>query len=203
MAAWWWKAELFETCNCAPFACPCNYTAIPTHGRCESVVVYHIQEGAFGDTRLDGLSLGMIYAWPNPVHEGNGRALVYIDERANAAQREALATIGKGEAGAGGPFAIFATTYAAPAAVAVGPIEIERDGKQVRFTLGGVGRAELRPFRSAFDGSEADVHWMLPAGFIWKDGQVVNAEVGQADADGLAFRYENAWAVIADVAYNI
>jgi hypothetical protein len=47
MADWWWKAELFETCNCAPFACPCNYTSIPTDGTCKSVVAYHIKEGAF------------------------------------------------------------------------------------------------------------------------------------------------------------
>jgi hypothetical protein len=203
MADWWWKAELFETCNCAPFACPCNYTSIPTDGTCKSVVVYHIKEGAFGDTRLDGLGLGMFYAWPNPIHEGNGHALVYIDERADAAQREALAKIGRGEAGAGGPFAIFATTYVEPAAVAYGPITIERDGKRARFTLGNLGRAEVEPFRSAMDGSEADVQWVLPSGFIWKDGEVVKATVGEANVAGIAFRYENAWGVISDIAYNV
>src|SRR2546423_14975671 len=104
MSDWWLKAELVETCNCAAFACPCNYTAAPTHGDCRSVAVYDIKEGAYGDTRLDGLRLGMLYSWPNAIHEGNGRALVFVDERADEAQRDALAKIGAGQAGPGGPF---------------------------------------------------------------------------------------------------
>ena len=203
MANWWWKGQIFETCNCQAFACPCNFTSIPTDGTCKSVAAYRIHEGAYGDVRLDGLTLGMVYSWPNAIHEGNGRAVVYIDERADEAQREALAKIGRGEAGEGGPFAIFATTYSEPAAVVYGPIEIEHDGKRAAVRCGAVARAELGPFLAQMDGSEADVHWRLPSGFIWKDGDIVKAKVGEAEVDGISFRYENAWAVIADIEYNV
>jgi hypothetical protein len=199
---WWWKGEIVETCSCAPFGCPCNYTALPTHGYCRSVTAYQIKEGANDDTRLDGLNLGMLYSWPGPIHEGNGRALVYVDERADQAQHDALASIGRGEAGDGGPFSIFATTYSQPADVASGPIEIERDGKRARFSFGDVGSAELEPFRSAMDDSEADVHWVLPGGFIWKDGAVVRTAKATAKAEGLEFDYEDAWGVISEVEYN-
>jgi hypothetical protein len=38
---------------------------------------------------------------PNPIHRGNGRAVVFIDERANEKQRAALSEIGTGKAGPG------------------------------------------------------------------------------------------------------
>lgn len=202
MAQWWFKGELIETCNCAPFGCPCNYTALPTHGHCRSVSAYRIEEGAFGPTRLDGLAFGMLYSWPGAIHEGNGAAVVYVDERASEAQREAIGLIGGGEAGEGGPFAIFATTYGKPATVVRGPIEFEREGRRARARLGEVARIELEPFRSAMDDSEADVHWVLPGGFIWQDGEVVRTVRGEADADGVAFRYVDTWGVLASVAYN-
>jgi hypothetical protein len=203
MAEWWFKGELIETCNCAPFACPCNYTATPTHGNCRSVTAYRIDEGTFGQTRLDGLAFGMLYSWPGPIHDGNGRAVVYVDERANDAQREAIGRIGGGQAGEGGPFSIFATTYAEPATVVSGPIEIEREGKRARIQLGDKAQAELEPFRSAMDDSEANVLWKLPEGFIWREGEVVRTVRGEADADGVAFNYEDSWGVIAPVAYNV
>ena len=28
VAQWWWKADLFESCNRAEFACGCNYTSV-------------------------------------------------------------------------------------------------------------------------------------------------------------------------------
>jgi hypothetical protein len=42
---------------------------------------------------LDGLCGALIYAWPGPIYEGNGECQGVIDERADAKQRDALATI--------------------------------------------------------------------------------------------------------------
>jgi hypothetical protein len=203
MAEWWWKALYVETCNCAPFGCGCNYTALPTHETCDGICVFEITEGAFGETRLDGLRLGMVVAWPGPIHEGKGRGLIFVDERANEAQRAALAKIGRGEAGPGGGFAIYASTYDEPAAVAYGPIEFEREGKRARFRLGEVAEAEVEPFRSVLDGAEADVRWVLPSGFEWQDGEIVRTKRGEATAEGLRYQYEDSWGVIAEVAYNV
>ena len=52
-----------------------------------------ILEGHFGDTKLDGLRFVLLYAWPGPVYEGKGEMQAVIDERADAAQRNALLTI--------------------------------------------------------------------------------------------------------------
>jgi hypothetical protein len=66
-----------------------------------------------------------------------------------------------------------------------------------------VAQAEVEPFRSVMDNSEADVHWVLPSGFDWRDGEVVRTRRGEATAEGLRYRYEDSWGVIADVAYNV
>ena len=45
---------------------------------------------------LDGLRSVAVMQWPGPIHEGSGKAFMIIDERADAAQREALLTIFSG-----------------------------------------------------------------------------------------------------------
>jgi len=42
---------------------------------------------------LDGLGAALLYAWPGPIHEGNGECQAVIDERADGKQRDALATV--------------------------------------------------------------------------------------------------------------
>lgn len=202
MGEWWWKAEYFETCNCV-YGCPCNLTAIPTDGTCQAIDAWRIKEGAFGRVRLDGLGMALLLRWPNPIHEGNGKAVVFIDERADGQQREALAKIGKGEAGSGGPFAVFAGTYSAVPKVVYGSVRLERKGREATLRFGNLARADLAPIHSAMDGSEADVHVVLPGGFIWKDGQIVNTAVCEVSAEGLAFRHENSSGFLAYVEYNV
>ena len=75
---------------------------------------------AFIPDNAGNLCIALILRWPNPIHRGNGRCVVFIDDRADDAQRKSLSEIGTGKAGPGGPFEIFATTYAEPAAVRFG-----------------------------------------------------------------------------------
>ena len=202
MSDWWWKAEYFETCNCA-YGCPCNLNSIPTDGTCKAIDAWKISEGAMGDVRFDGLALAIFVAWPNPIHEGNGRGLVYVDERANKAQREALVRIGTGDAGPGGPFEIFAGTYAEPAKVAYGPIQLERHGKKATMRFGELAQADLGPIISAMDGSEADVRMVMPGGFIWQDSVMVNTNRCRVEANGLSFQFQNSSAFLSRVEYNV
>jgi hypothetical protein len=199
---WWWKADYFETCNCA-HGCSCNLTMLPTDGTCQAIDAWKIREGASDGVRLDGLGIALIVRWPNPIHKGNGRAVVFVDERADEAQREALSRIGKGEAGPGGPFEIFATTYAQPPEVAFGSIRLERQGRRGSLELGNVARATLGPVLSDMDGGEADAHMVLPSGFIWKDGVIVNTESCEVNAPGLTFRHSGSSAFFSEVAYNV
>jgi hypothetical protein len=58
--------------------------------------------------------------------KGNWTAGVIVDDRANAAQRDALVTIASG--GAGGPMAALSGMIATFAGVELAPIRFERDG---------------------------------------------------------------------------
>lgn len=202
MSDWWWKADYIETCNCA-YGCPCNLSMIPTDGTCQSVCFWKINEGLYGDVKLDGLGIALLVRWPNPIHHGNGNAIVYIDERANDSQREALAKIGTGQAGPGGPFEIFSTTYSEPANVVYGPFQISRDGKNVTLRLGDVASANIEPIFSDMDNSEANARMILPGGFIWEDSEIVNTKICEVNAQGLSFKHENSSAFLSEVKYNI
>jgi hypothetical protein len=176
---------------------------IPTDGTCQAIDVWQIREGAYGDVRLDGLTIALIVRWPNPIHHGNGKAVVYIDERADKSQREALAKIGVGQAGSGGPFEIFSTTYSEPAKVVYGPIQVSRKGKRATLRLGSAASADIEPIISDMDKSEANARMVLPGGFIWKDSEIVNTKVCDVNVEGLTFRHENSSAFLSAVEYNV
>jgi hypothetical protein len=202
MAHWWWKADYFETCNCE-YGCPCNTTSIPTDGTCQAINAWQIREGAYDDVRLDGVTVALISRWPNPIHEGNGRGVAFVDDRADDAQREALGKICRGEAGPGGPFEVFNSTYVEPAGVVSGPIEISRDGKRGSLRLGNAARAEWEPVRSRMDGSEADVYLTIPGGFIFTNGEIVSSKLCEVDVGGLTFQHENSSGFFDRVEYNV
>lgn len=202
MADWWWKADYFETCNCA-YGCPCNLTMIPTDGTCQAIHAWRIKEGAYGRVWLDGRVIALIVRWSNPIHYGNGEAVVYIDEQADQLQREALAKIGTGQAGPGGPFEIFSTTYSEPAKVVYGPIQISRYSKKATLRLGNIASADFEPIISDMDKAEANAHMVLPGGFIWKVDEIINTKICEVNVEGLSFRHENSSAFLSEVGYNV
>ena len=96
MVEWNIRADEFGACNCA-YGCPCQFNALPTRGFCEGTVGYQIQNGRFGDVRLDGLTAALLVHFPGAIHEGNGTLQLVIDQRADAQQREALVKILSGQ----------------------------------------------------------------------------------------------------------
>src|SRR5215469_6023606 len=92
---WHIKAEEVANCNCA-WGCPCQFNALPTYGQCEGLFVWEIGDGAFGQTRLDGVRFAIISSSPGAVHEGNGTQQLIIDDRALPEQRDALLALHSG-----------------------------------------------------------------------------------------------------------
>ena len=200
MADWWWRADYFETCNCE-ILCPCNTISEPSDGTCKAIIAYKIREGAAGEVKLDGLGVALIASWPNAIHEGNGTAVIYVDERADEAQREALGRIGRGEAGPGGAFEMFAKTYTAK--VVVGAMTFERDGKEATVVFGDAARAEWEPIRSKMNNEPADVYLTIPDGFLFRNGEMISTKHCRVEVDGLSFEYENSSAFFDVVEYNV
>jgi hypothetical protein len=96
MKDWSIQGEELANCNCS-FGCPCQFGVLPTDGTCEAAVVFRIDKGHYGDTKLDGLMTAGVYKWPGPIHEGEGHMQIIIDPKANADHRAALEAIMTGK----------------------------------------------------------------------------------------------------------
>lgn len=94
-----WKvsADLEEACSCRA-ACPCWFKSNPSRMTCDGVQAVFIEKGKYGKTPLDGLAVAQFVQSPEgkSMFESFGNwnfDYVYIDEKADKEQREALKAI--------------------------------------------------------------------------------------------------------------
>ena len=97
-ASWRMRGNVMEACSC-DVTCPCNFGGDPTQLPCEAVLGLSIQNGNYGNTRLDNLNVVFALSIPGNPFDGNWTLGAYIDQRASQAQMEALGTILSGQAG--------------------------------------------------------------------------------------------------------
>ena len=97
---WTLRGDWFDVCSC-DIACPCEFAQPPTNNHCEGVLAYHVRTGAYGAARLDGLNVLAVASFSGNVWAGEASISLglFIDERADEAQREALRLIFSGQAG--------------------------------------------------------------------------------------------------------
>jgi hypothetical protein len=98
---WQLSGEYMESCNC-DYLCPCIYTnpqAEVTHDHCTAALIFRIDTGHFGATRLDGLSFAVLIRSGKVMADGNWIFAGVIDAQADDAQRKALSAIVSGQAG--------------------------------------------------------------------------------------------------------
>jgi len=120
--------QYYETCSC-DFVCPCILTQLqakPSKGSCTFAMSFKVDKGAFGDVSLDGLGFVIVGFTPAEMGKGNWTARVIVDDRASAAQHDALVAVASG--GAGGPMAARSGMITNFAGVESAPIRFERDG---------------------------------------------------------------------------
>jgi hypothetical protein len=96
--AWRMHGDVMEACSCAT-TCPCNFGSDPIPLPCEVVLGWRIEEGHYGNTGLNGLSVVLYARIPGNVFQGNWTVGVYLDQRASQQQAEALGDIFAGNAG--------------------------------------------------------------------------------------------------------
>ena len=165
---WTIKGREFINCNCA-YGCPCQFNALPTHGSCEAVGGFQIDEGHHDGTRLDGLKFVGIFRWPGPIHEGRGEAAVVVDERATPEQRNALLRIVTGQDTEPGAtvFQVFSTTFEKLHEPIFAPIEfdVDVDARRARLVVPGITEGRGEPIVNPVTGKEHRVRIDLPNGF--------------------------------------
>ena len=149
--SWSIDGEYFENCNCT-VACPCLFStqpplaSMPTEGACEVTFAFHIERGAFGDASLDGLNVGMMARTPGPMIEGNWSVALYIDDRADERQQEALQAIFSGTAG--GTMGSLAPLVGEVLGVKRVPITYTVEGKRRSVTIPDIMAMAVRPIAS-------------------------------------------------------
>jgi hypothetical protein len=181
---WWFKAREFTNCNCA-YGCPCQFNALPTHGNCKAVIGAEISEGVHGTTKLDGVRFAGVFAWPGPIHLGNGEAFPIVDSRASGAQREAILRILSGldtEPGAT-IFNVFANTFAKvhPPVFADIDVQIDVDKRRAKMHVSGYIDQRGEPIVNPVTGAEFRGEIELPNGFEYLRAEIAR---GWAKAKG-------------------
>jgi hypothetical protein len=99
---WSASGDWFDVCKCK-IPCPCVFAQAPTYGDCEGVMAYHIRNGHYGETPLDGLNVLVLDSFKGNIWAGDGKTklnmAIFFDKKANGQQKEALNMIFSGKAG--------------------------------------------------------------------------------------------------------
>ena len=135
---WQVSGEYFEACSCDS-VCPCptsGMAARPTKGFCDAGLVFNVQRGQYGSTKLDGLSFAVLLHTPGPMIQGNWTVGLVLDERASKEQREALTAIASGQGG--GPMAALGPLIGTFAGAEAKPIKIESSGMRRSVSIPGM-----------------------------------------------------------------
>ena len=177
-----WEIKGVELVNCTcEYGCNCQFDGLPDKGHCHAVAGIQINEGHYGQTKLDGLRVAAIFKWPGAIHEGNCEAIAFVDENANAEQRDALLKIMTGQDT--DPFATMFAVYASTVTKMHAPVftkidlDIDVDGRSGQIFVKDYIDAKGRPIHSKATGKESRVQIVMPNGF-----EYAVAEIGSASS---------------------
>ena len=146
---WNIEGDYFEGCNCDSM-CPCLFLSDPDRGDCQLTTAWHIEKGAYGSTRLDGLNAaGIFHAPGNMVKGPKWKSALYLDQRATHQQAEALDKIFSGKVG-GFP-AVLAGFVGSMMGTRRLRIEFSADGKKRRLRIPDILELDVE----ALSGSDA------------------------------------------------
>jgi hypothetical protein len=142
-----WKLEgdYFDGCNCKSI-CPCIFALDPTEGDCKGLAAWHIEKGHFtnwtnngrnsnsSDNSINLANLNVVISVRAPGNMLTGskwKIALYLDEKANNDQKEALTKIFTGQVG-GEFFAEMLSRVGEILGTRSVPIEFNIEGKKRR-----------------------------------------------------------------------
>ena len=200
---WMIKGPKIASCSC-DYGCPCEFNAPPTSRPCEGLEAQRIDEGYFGDLRLDGLIIGARYRWPGPVHEGGAVVQGLIDARASEAQVEALFKILGGEEQE--PTTVF-SIYGSTVETEIDPIfaEIEfscdLEARTGGFKVPGHMEMSLEPIKNPVTGADHAARIVLPGGFEFRSAEMASGSYSSS-GEKLAMEGTGRYGFLTYVAYG-
>ena len=195
--AWNLKGHVLIACNCA-YGCPCNFNALPTTGKCEGGWTWHVDRGSFDGVPLDSLNFSVYVNWPRAIHEGNGEAVLLIDDRADDRQREAISILMGGKVG--GPWGVLAWTWPTIHGPYHVPYRLELTGLSTRLTAGDALEVEFTTIKNPVNGAEVHPGVLLPEGLIVKQADLGCSKTFKV-AKGIAMDHSGQYAALGPFEY--
>jgi hypothetical protein len=180
MATWEIKGRELVNCTCE-YGCNCQFNALPDKGHCHAVAGIQIDEGHHGSVKLGGLRIAAIFKWPGAVHEGNGEAIAFVDERATDEQRAALLRIMTGQDTE--PFATMFAVYFSTVTKMHDPVftaidfVVDVDERKGRLFIKDYIEMTGEPIRNKVTGKPSRTQIVIPEGF-----EFTLAEIGSASS---------------------
>ena len=199
--AWRIAGTYLEACNCLA-VCPCRRVggeAIgrATYGWCEGALSWAVQDGQAGDVDLDGLAAVLAFRYEEDEPGSPWDFVLYVDERGDAQQRDALAAILTGAWG-GSPLAQFPWAFKAHRRLDVRSVPIEVEHRRVRGWFRAGTHVEVRV------GDPAAAPGPVTCGIPGHDraGEEHHAEVLRVSDGPLAFDLDGRCAYQSTFAYS-
>ena len=190
------KVHNLETCNCN-HGCGCQFGGYPDLGNCQALLGYEVIEGHYGETDLTGTRVVIGAKWPKAIHEGNGEAVMFIDESASPEQVTGLAMIFSGQAG-GMPWEALGGTLDSVEGPIVTKIEMTVAGNNSSFSVPGKAEAQMTPLKDVMSGDEKNVHIVYPdGGFVWNDGRIGTTGTMRFNHGNVSFEHPGHFAAYA------
>ena len=155
--AWSISGDYFENCSC-DILCPCitSFMQAPADTeRCRVPIICRIDDGQLDGVRLDGLAFAMVADTPAIMAEGNWRVALYIDERADEAQRAALVAILSGQHG--GVPGMLAGLIGELLGVRYVPFMYEANGRRRHAVIPGIMDVEVETIAESDDGEPVTI----------------------------------------------
>lgn len=203
MTPWEIKGREIVNCTCS-YGCNCQFTGLPDKGHCHAAAGIQIESGYHGETRLDGLRLAAIYKWPGAIHEGNGELIAFVDEAADAAQRESLLKIMTGQDT--DPFATMFSVYTSTVTNMHEPVftkidlEVDVDARRGRIHVKDYIETTGVPLRNKVSGEESRAQIVLPDGFEYAVAEIAS---GSTSTGGpVEIEMQDSWGMFCQLHLN-
>jgi len=181
---WMTKGKVIITCNC-DYGCPCNVNGRPTTGKCEGGWTWHIDQGTYGDVRLDDMNIGLYCNWPATIHEGNGVAIYFIDERADESRRAALRALLEGTHG--GPWGVFRKTFSELHGPRFVRYDLDTETQLPRVHAKDAVAVEMQYILNPVTKETIHPRIVLPEGLVVKDAALVGTKQFTVKDDHVAY----------------
>ena len=186
--SWHVSGSYFESCNCEAI-CPCRrIDGVPggrsSHGECLGVLSWVIESGHADDVPLDGLTVALATRYHDDEAGSPWRFVLYLDARADAAQRAALEGVYSGRLG-GDALKHFPWAWKEAEPIAVRPVEIEVSHERRRQRLRIRDHVSVR-IRDRYPGEET-VTCVIPGHH--RSGEELIADELQVSDGPLQFTY--------------